>query len=187
MRYAFQIVLVLLFISTGCLGNGNPPATPSLTTTSHETPDADSDAATTTEHTSSSGPVTPANLASSGAVCDDDLWVGLWELNNEDVWDADVVRVGYYTPPNSSFLLVAYVDGDAAGVTQIQNRYVSGEHVDGDKITLDSPLSGKHWVQVVAFSDENTNGRFDQGVDTPCLVDGELVGTDVYLVDFSKL
>lgn len=187
MRYALHIVLVLLLVSAGCIGNGNPPASSSVTTTTHNTPDTHSDTVTTTKHTPSSEPVTPANLTSSGIACDDDLWVGFWELNNEDVWDPDVVRVGYYTPPNSSFLLVAYVDGNVAGVNQIENQYDSGEHVDGDKIMLDSPLSGKHWVQVVAFSDENTNGQFDKGVDKACLVDGELVQTDSNLIDFSRL
>lgn len=176
MRHALPALLLLLVVSSGCATTVNQ--TPSTAGT--PIPDANTPGATPT------GVVEQLELASSGTACDDDLFVEWWGLNEEHLWQPDVVRVSYYGPPDTSFLLVTYVDGTVGGAAYENNTNYDGFIVDGAELDLDEPLSGEHVLQVVIYHDEDRNGQLDRDVDSPCLDDGAVVTTRPVRVDFSR-
>lgn len=94
--------------------------------------------------------------------------------------------MSYYAPPNTSFFLVAYVDGTVRGARYETVVQDGGIVVDGAKLGLDALLSGEHVVQVVVYRDADGNGRLDRAVDRPCLVDGAVVTTRPERVNFSR-
>lgn len=90
-------------------------------------------------------------------------------------WTQRSVRVSYTLPANTSVFLLAYVDGEPAGVSFDADYGTGRYHVDGFGFDLERAFTGSHLVQVVVYTDENENGQFDSGVDSPCLVDGEVL------------
>ena len=114
------------------------------------------------------------------------MWVAFWGLGEPQLWDQNSVRVGYYIPPETAFFVVTYVDGSQEGVYYENNEDGGGVHVDGNKLKLDSRFSGIHTVEVVLYHDGNANGRFDQGIDSPCLDAGEPVTTGPEHLNFSR-
>jgi hypothetical protein len=102
-------------------------------------------------------------------------------------WSKTEVAVGYTLKPNASLFLVAYVDGEAAGATSLENTYGSTLYADGATVSLDEPLTGTHTVRVVAHADTNGDGDFDAGTDRACTADdGGLLDTRREVVDFSR-
>lgn len=178
MRLALLLVSVVLIVTAGCVSTDSPVTSPTPPTT--EPP-------TTTTESPDRTPVPPLNLTSNGVPCEDDLWVGFWgQSHPPGAWDQNLVRVGYYVPPNTSFLAVAYIDGSPEGVEYENNTDGDGVHADGARIHLNANYSGEHTVEVVLYHDENSNGQFEQGVDSVCLNDGEPVTTGPEQVNFSR-
>lgn len=178
MRLALLVVSIVVVVTAGCVSTNNPVTSPTAPPTT-EPP-------TTTTESPDRTPVPSLNLTSRGVPCGDDLWVGFWGLTHPaGAWDQNRVRVGYDLPPNTSFLVVAYIDGSPEGVTYDSTGSL-GAHVDGARVHLNTNYSGEHTVEVVLYHDENSNGRFEQGVDSPCLNDGEPVTTGPEQVNFSR-
>lgn len=179
MRLALLVVSVVVVLTAGCISTNSPvtspaaPPTTELPTTTTESPDRT--------------PVPSLNLTSPGVPCGDDLWVGFWGLTQPSgAWDQNLVRVGYDVPPNTSFLVVTYIDGSPEGVKYENNTDGGGVHTDGARLHLNTNYSGEHTVEVVLYQDGNSNGRFEQDVDSPCLNDGEPVTTGPEQVNFSR-
>ena len=179
MRLALLVVSVVLVVTAGCVSTNSPVTSPTAPSTT-EPP-------TTTTESPDRTPVPSLNLTSSGVPCGDDLSVGFWGLTHPaGAWDQNLVRVGYYVPPNTSFLVITYIDGSPEGVEYERDTNGLGSHVDGTYLYLDRNFSGNHTVEVVLYHDGNANGQFEQDVDAPCLNDGEPVTTGPERVNFSR-
>ncbi len=114
----------------------------------------------------SAGTPTAVELSSSETGCNRGL--SFYGLNTDTLWKPDTIHVSYNVPPNASFFLVAYVDGNVMGSRHEQNPADGLVTVDGAGIDLNESLSGVHTVQVVKYNDTNGNGVFDRGVDRHC-------------------
>lgn len=186
MRRALPILLILLAVTAGCT---MPSASTATTTETPTIAPTDSSAATPVSPTATETPVPTAtlDLASSATTCRDDLWVGFWGLQpvEEDLWAPDVIRVGYSVPSNTSFLVVAYVDGTARGSIYENNTESTGVEVDGAEIELNESFTGEHAVRAVIYQDENGNGVFEADIDRPCQNDRGVVETEPETVNFS--
>lgn len=136
--------------------------------------------------TSSTDEPTAVATEVAGVECRDDLWVSFWGRDDPEQWDNDLVRVGYPVPPNSSFHVVAYVDGTPEGVVS-ETGSEEGVVVvtDGAKIDLDREFSGEHTVRVAIHRDDG-DGTFDRDADPPCLEDGERIQAGPERIDFSR-
>lgn len=178
-------------VGTALLAGCNAPqeeedSTPTPTQTEASTP---TPSPTPTAETPFHSPATPiAELPSSGIQCDDSLSLSFWGLNDARFWTQDSVRVGYSLPPNTSVILVTYIDGSVSGVTYRNVTTSSGGvNADGDMLQLDTRLTGKHVVRTVVHHDQNDDGQFEPGTDLPCLVDGEVVEAGPVEIDFSQV
>lgn len=185
MRHSLPVLLIVLVVCAGCVTTDGPATSPTETT-SAPVDGPEEKSGETTDTPPSSPPTSSLDLASSGISCNEDLWVSFWGTGDPDLWDQDLVRVGYSVPRNVSFLVVTYVDNSPEGVAYVNNTIGYGVTVDGAELDLDSAFSDEHTVQVVLYHDQNDNGEYEQGVDSPCLVDGEVVRAGPERIDFSE-
>lgn len=187
---AVLVLALLAIVGAGCVGGPETsPAADSTPTADDPTPSADDQTAVDTpvaDPTPSADEPTAVDTEVAGVECRNDLRVNFWGRDDPDQWDRDLVRVGYPVPSNSSFHVVAYVDGTPEGViseTGSQEGVVVMN--DGARIELDREFSGEHTVRVAIHRDDG-DGMFDRDVDPPCLNDGERIQTGPERIDFSR-
>lgn len=182
-----SVAVILLVVLVGCSApavQSSAPVTPSSDTSTPPGAAVGTPVGTPTEYPTATTEkarkptvsATPVSLASTGAPCNEDLWIGVWRpQNDKGGWTQSTVRVSYTLPANTSIFLVTYVDGSLADVSFRADLGDSGYHVDGFGVDLNRSLSGVHLVQVVVYTDENETGQFDRSTDHPCLVDGTVL------------
>lgn len=129
---------------------------------------------------------TPVPFQSGGTECNSDIWIDFWGPNDTRPWTQSSIHISYTKPANTSFLLVAYIDGQVAAESYEQDPGEHDIHFDGARISLQREYTGRHAVQVVVYHDENQNSEFDRGTDTPCLVDGDIAQAGPTWVNFSQ-
>ncbi|WP_436907851.1 hypothetical protein [Halosimplex marinum] len=204
MRSLGSALVCLLGVAAGCAAPGtqsspaptDAPGTASpVDTTSTASPAGTATPSATVAGTPTATPTrtptpvaaTPVPLRAAGRPCDEDLWIDFWRPQNDTGgWTASNVRVSYTLPANTSIFLVAYVDGRVAGVSFDADYGSDHYHVDGFGFDLDRAFTGPHLVQVAVYTDSNGNGRFDRGVDSPCLVDGEVLQAGPAHLNYSR-
>jgi hypothetical protein len=130
---------------------------------------------------------TPVSLASTGVPCDEDFWIGFWRPHNDmGGWTGSTVRVSYRLPANTDIFLVAYVDGEIAGVSFDADLGNGSYHVDGLGVDLRREFTGPHLVQVVVYTDRDLNRQFDPSTDRPCLTNGTVLQAGPSTLNFSQ-
>ena len=170
-RSALVIALLLVLVLAGCLGAS--PWSTGTTSTVTETP-----------------PQTTATPIESRTTCDEQLWVAFYALSgsvHERIWSPDSVTIGYTLPGESSVFFVVYEHGEILETQHARNDAEHALTADGDRVTLDKPLSGEHTLNVVIHKDIDEDGTFDPAVDAACTNDGELVQTGQATIDFDRL
>jgi hypothetical protein len=170
------LLACVLLVLAGCAA-GSAPGGPAGAPTDDPTTDETTDPVETTD-----GFETTNCTAIQGV-----SFYGLSGSAASHIWSPASAVVGYTLDPDASVFLVAYVDGEVAGVeheTNAGSDYPVA--VDGQPIALEESLTGEHSVRVVVHQDVNGNGEFDAGTDHACTYDGTLVATDERAIDYDR-
>jgi hypothetical protein len=170
------LLVAALLVLAGCAA-GSAPGGPADDTTDDPTTEPTTDPSDTTD-----GFETTNCTAIEGV-----SFYGLSGSAADHIWSPSSAVVGYSLDPDASVFLVAYVDGEVAGVEHETNAGTDYPvAVDGQPIAFDESLTGEHSVRVVVHKDVNGNGEFDAGTDHACTYDGTLVATDERAIDYDR-
>lgn len=100
-------------------------------------------------------------------------------------WSRETIAVGGSLPPNSTYYVVAIVDGEVAGSTELRNSYNDSLNFDGEMIPLEQRLNGEHKVRAVIFEDTNSDGKIVINQDAACKTEDKLIQSGYYMINFS--
>jgi hypothetical protein len=103
-----------------------------------------------------------------------------------DLWDSSTVRVAFSIGSGARIRLVVLENNTVLGTTQVDGSDKGEMMADGQAIPLDTKLSGKHTIRVVAYPDTARDGQFNAQEMTPCRNQGEVVQTGTITIDFSE-
>jgi hypothetical protein len=185
MRYALLFAVVVATLTAGCISSDGSIQSPNTSDASVTTQQSPSDRSTRTAETTASTPHS-VDFGAEGVRCGDGPSVSFYALGDPGFWASNSLLVGYYVPPETDLLVVAYVDGVPSGVRYEHNDYEDGVHSDGTPVELNATLSGLHTVEVVLHSDEDEDGKFDPTVDAPCHSGDSPVTTGPERLNFSR-
>lgn len=102
-----------------------------------------------------------------------------------DLWDSSTVRVAFTIRSGAHIRLVVFENNTVLGTTQVKSPDEGVMEVDGQPIPLDTDLSGKHTIRVVAYPATAEDGQFNAQEMTPCRNQGK-VQTGSATIDFGE-